>query len=262
MFDRLRNSKEERLVITHELWVLDCGLRVLRLRCAGHYPPDLTGAACADKIYEVGTEAFLAEKANAVFLDFAELDYSRGDELFQAFEIPRHLSIGRDDCPTAARTGPKCQEGLQILISNHCGDWREANLLFPDEKSALDQLARRNYIEGFIELTSTLRFYSKWRTIRELLTARGVAPTEVILLSYDHAGDHDMGMTLAVSDGRIIEVILREDLRLQLYTSIVGWEVDVPTDGETYLACRILKDEEWSVRFAAEVEAFYHSKNK
>jgi hypothetical protein len=59
-----------------------------------------------------------------------------------AFDIPCHESIRRENCPTAVIVGPKCDEALKTLIEDGCANWQEANLLFWNETSALEQISR------------------------------------------------------------------------------------------------------------------------
>ncbi|HEY3900215.1 MAG TPA: hypothetical protein VGM54_16520 [Chthoniobacter sp.] len=143
MFDWLKRPMQMHspLMITYDLAVLPSGVRVLRLHCSGYYPPGSAGTSHALQIYKTGAEALLVTDADAVLLDFTQLDYVWGDDLCLAFDIPSHESIGRDDCPTAVVVGPKCEDALKTLIEDGGGNWEEANL-FWDEPSALERISR------------------------------------------------------------------------------------------------------------------------
>ena len=101
-------------------------------------PARLSGSSHARQIYETGAKTLRATNADALLLDFSDLDYVWGDDLLMAFDIPWHESIERENCPTAVIVGPKCREALESLIC----DWRNTNLLFRDEASALEQISR------------------------------------------------------------------------------------------------------------------------
>ena len=145
MFDWFSNkskAKRGHVTITHDMIALPSGVRVVRLRCSGYYPPGCSGRPQTETIYETGARAFIATGADAVLLDIADLDYVWGDDLLRALDIPDHETIRRDDCPTAVIIGSKCQEAVQSLVADGCDNWQDANLLFFNEASALEQLSR------------------------------------------------------------------------------------------------------------------------
>src|ERR1044071_8905638 len=87
--------------------------------------------------------------------------------------------------------------------------------------------------------TASLRFSPRWESVRELLATHGVAAAETILFSCDHAGGPDMSFWFALPDGSIIDAILRKDMALRRYTSIVQWRIVEPSDDQMLLARRI-----------------------
>jgi len=111
---------------------------------------------------------------------------------------------------------------------------------------------------NFLDQTASLRFSLRWEDVRQVLSARGIAPGEIILLSCDHAGGLDMSVWLALPDGSIVDAILRKDQASDCYTSIVQWRiVDPGDDDEMLLARRIATGSDLACAFAKAVESYH-----
>ena len=115
---------------------------------------------------------------------------------------------------------------------------------------------------NFLDQTAALRFSPKWESVRELLAARGVAVGQTILFSCDHAGGLNMSVWLALPDGTIVEVIMREDKSSGRYTSIIDWRTVESFDDEMSLARRITTTSDLAAAFANAVESYYAFQNR
>lgn len=115
---------------------------------------------------------------------------------------------------------------------------------------------------NFLHQTAALRFSPKWESVRELLATRAVAAGQTILFSCDHAGGLDMSIWLALLDGTIVEVIMREDKSSGRYTSIIDWRIVEEITDEMSLARRITTTSDLAAAFAKAVESYYAFQNR
>jgi hypothetical protein len=143
-WDRVFLAVTQPLDLSHRMCALTNGRYALYLKCMGVYEIGSPGYAQADQIYTSAVALLRATHAACVLLDYTELDYQWGDDLWLTFQI-EHPQDPRDCVPHAVIVGPRCSTAIKSLLEDDGGydSWLDAGYVFFDEAPALEYLARR-----------------------------------------------------------------------------------------------------------------------
>lgn len=129
------------LSIQPEVITLKSGATAVCLKCAGTYRVGSSGKPEARAIYEAACSSLEQASADALLLDYTELHYEWGDDMWLTFQVD-HPSNDQE-LPFAVVVGDSCKDAIKSLLESDGGydDWLHSGYVFFSKSIALAYLS-------------------------------------------------------------------------------------------------------------------------